>query len=164
MTIVCIRCPHQEHSSTHAHMHAYVYVYLYSYVCVYIYIYIYIYPCTLTAFRSHIYIHIHTYIHTPPQFEAPLPPLQPAVFPPALREPPPPALDLFDLDDHFASERVRLAKLTNKCSDEHLDFYITQSAEILGITEKLPEGRRGAKHCLEVRGRGGSSVCVCVCV
>jgi len=26
----------------------------------------------------------------PPQFEAPLPPLQPAVFPPALREPPPP--------------------------------------------------------------------------
>jgi intraflagellar transport protein 52 len=67
-----------------------------------------------------------------------------------LREPPPPALDLFDLDDHFASERVRLAKLTNKCSDEHLDFYITQSAEILGVTEKLPEGRRGAKHCLEV--------------
>jgi intraflagellar transport protein 52 len=26
-----------------------------------------------------------------PQFETPLPPLQPAVFPPALREPPPPA-------------------------------------------------------------------------
>eukprot|EP00293_Proteomonas_sulcata_P011100 CAMPEP_0184316024 /NCGR_PEP_ID=MMETSP1049-20130417/87380_1 /TAXON_ID=77928 /ORGANISM="Proteomonas sulcata, Strain CCMP704" /LENGTH=60 /DNA_ID=CAMNT_0026634821 /DNA_START=33 /DNA_END=212 /DNA_ORIENTATION=+ len=26
----------------------------------------------------------------PPQFEAPLPPLQPAVFPPALREPPAP--------------------------------------------------------------------------
>jgi intraflagellar transport protein 52 len=35
----------------------------------------------------------------PPQFEAPLPPLQPAVFPPAWREPPPPALDLFDLDE-----------------------------------------------------------------
>uniref|UniRef100_A0A6U2H1A7 ABC-type uncharacterized transport system domain-containing protein n=1 Tax=Hemiselmis andersenii TaxID=464988 RepID=A0A6U2H1A7_HEMAN len=86
----------------------------------------------------------------PPQFEAPLPPLQPAVFPPALREPPPPALDLFDLDEQFASERVRLAKLTNKCAEEHLEFYITQSAEILGITEKLPEGRRGAKACLEV--------------
>ena len=29
----------------------------------------------------------------PPQFEHPLPPLNPAVFPPALRELPPPALD-----------------------------------------------------------------------
>lgn len=42
----------------------------------------------------------------PPQFETPLPPLQPAVFPPAIREPPPPALELFDLDEHFASEHV----------------------------------------------------------
>ena len=47
----------------------------------------------------------------PPQFEHPLPPLQPAVFPPSLREPPPPALDLFDLDDQFASDKVRLAHL-----------------------------------------------------
>lgn len=29
----------------------------------------------------------------PPQFVCPLPPLQPAVFPPTMREPPPPALD-----------------------------------------------------------------------
>ncbi len=43
----------------------------------------------------------------PPQFETPLPPLQPAVFPPAIREPPPPALELFDLDENFASEEVR---------------------------------------------------------
>ena len=41
----------------------------------------------------------------PPQFECPLPRLEPAVFPPSLREPPPPALDQFDLDEHFASER-----------------------------------------------------------
>ena len=87
----------------------------------------------------------------PPQFEAPLPPLQPAVFPPAWREPPPPALDLFDLDEHFASERVRLAQLTNKCKDpDNLDFYIRQAAEVLGVTEKLPEGKKSAKHCLEV--------------
>jgi len=86
----------------------------------------------------------------PPQFEAPLPPLQPAVFPPTLREPPAPALDLFDLDEQFASERVRLAKLTNKCKDEDLDFYVRQSAEVLGIPDKLPEGRRTAKHCLEL--------------
>ncbi len=56
-----------------------------------------------------------------PQFEAPLPPLQAAVFPPILREPPPPALDLFDLDEHFASERVRLAHLANKCNDDDIE-------------------------------------------
>ena len=56
-----------------------------------------------------------------PQFEAPLPPLQAAVFPPILREPPPPALDLFDLDEHFASERVRLAHLANQCNDDDIE-------------------------------------------
>lgn len=87
----------------------------------------------------------------PPQFEAPLPPLQPAVFPPVWREPPPPKLDLFDLDEHFASDRVRLAQLTNKCKDpDNLEFYIRQAAEVLGVTEKLPLDKRSAKHCLEV--------------
>ena len=37
------------------------------------------------------------------------------VFPPAFRELPPPKLDLFDLDEHFTSEKARLAQLTNKC-------------------------------------------------
>uniref|UniRef100_A0A3Q1HNZ1 Uncharacterized protein n=1 Tax=Anabas testudineus TaxID=64144 RepID=A0A3Q1HNZ1_ANATE len=50
-----------------------------------------------------------------PQFETPLPQLQPAVFPPALSDLPPPMLDLFDLDEMFSSEKVRLAQLTNKC-------------------------------------------------
>jgi len=85
----------------------------------------------------------------PPQFETPMPPLQPAVFPPCLREPSPPALDLFDLDEQFASERVRLAQLTNKCTDEDLDFYIRQAGEILGVSEKLGDGKRGGKHILE---------------
>jgi len=84
----------------------------------------------------------------PPQFETPMPALQPAVFPPCLREPPPPALDLFDLDEQFASERVRLAQLTNKCTDEDLDFYVRQAGEILGVTSKLGDGR-SAKHILE---------------
>ncbi len=53
-----------------------------------------------------------------PQFETPLPPLQPSVFPPGLHELPPPALDLFDLDEHFSSERVRLAQITNKCESQ----------------------------------------------
>jgi hypothetical protein len=42
----------------------------------------------------------------PPAFETPLPPLQTATFPPCPREPPPPALELFDLDDAFAGEQV----------------------------------------------------------
>ena len=50
-----------------------------------------------------------------PNFETPLPPLRPAIFPPTFRELGPPALDLFDLDDSFSSEQVRLNQLTNKC-------------------------------------------------
>lgn len=42
----------------------------------------------------------------PPAFETPLPSLTPATFPPVLREPPPPALELFDLDEAFAGEQV----------------------------------------------------------
>ncbi|KAI8613355.1 hypothetical protein BC830DRAFT_1132568 [Chytriomyces sp. MP71] len=84
-----------------------------------------------------------------PQFETPLPPLQPAVFPPALRELPPPALDLFDLDEHFASERVRLAQLTNKCNDDDLEYYIRECGDILGVSDKLGAENRDARHVLE---------------
>lgn len=41
----------------------------------------------------------------PPQFETPMPALQAAVFPPTLKELPPPSLDLYDLDESFASEK-----------------------------------------------------------
>jgi intraflagellar transport protein 52 len=84
----------------------------------------------------------------PPQFETPMPALQPAVYPPCLREPPQPNLDLFDLDEQFASERSRLAQLTNKCEDKDLDFYIKQAGEILGVTPKLGQNR-GSKNILE---------------
>lgn len=72
-----------------------------------------------------------------PQFETPLPQLQPAVFPPALREPPPPALDLFDLEEEFASEKSRLAKLFSKCAegtDEDVEFFVREGARICGVT------------------------------
>lgn len=72
-----------------------------------------------------------------------------AVFPPTLREPPPPALDQFDLDEHFASESLRLAQLTNKCSDDDLEYYVKESADILGILPKLDPERSDAKHILE---------------
>ncbi|CAK9212227.1 unnamed protein product [Sphagnum jensenii] len=75
-----------------------------------------------------------------PQFETPSPPLQPAVFAPSLREPPPPAVDLFDLDDCFASPSIRLSHLTNKWKNagtEDLQFYTLEGAAILGITPKV---------------------------
>uniref|UniRef100_A0A087X6K9 Intraflagellar transport 52 homolog (Chlamydomonas) n=1 Tax=Poecilia formosa TaxID=48698 RepID=A0A087X6K9_POEFO len=84
-----------------------------------------------------------------PQFETPLPQLQPAVFPPALSELPSPMLDLFDLDETFSSEKVRLAQLTNKCTDDDLEFYVRKCGEILGVTPKLDKEHRDAKHILE---------------
>ncbi|XP_034539858.1 intraflagellar transport protein 52 homolog [Notolabrus celidotus] len=84
-----------------------------------------------------------------PQFETPLPQLQPAVFPPALSDLPPPMLDLFDLDETFSSEKVRLAQLTNRCTDDDLEFYVRKCGEILGVTPKLDKDQRDAKHILE---------------
>lgn len=83
-----------------------------------------------------------------PQFETPLPPLQPAVFPPSFRELPAPALELFDLDEQFSTEKVRLAQITNKCTDEDLEYYVRQCGEILGVTNKLPVDKRDAKAIL----------------
>ena len=73
----------------------------------------------------------------PPQFETPLPGLMPAVFPPNLKEPLPPNLELFDLDDEFASEKVRLDQLTNKYTDEDAEYYIRECGDILGITQQI---------------------------
>ncbi|KAE9417888.1 hypothetical protein Angca_003493, partial [Angiostrongylus cantonensis] len=84
-----------------------------------------------------------------PQFERPLPPLLPAVFPPTFRELPPPKLELFDLDEMFSSEEVRLAQLTNKCEESDLEFYINEAGEILGIGAGIPPSERTPKRILE---------------
>ena len=53
------------------------------------------------------------------------------VFPPQFRELPPPCLDLFDLDEQFSSEKVRLAQQTNKCKYIcNIYFYYIESCEI----------------------------------
>ena len=83
-----------------------------------------------------------------PNFETPLPPLQPAVFPPVFKELPCPALDLFDLDEQFASSKTKLAQITNKCSDEDMEYYVRECGQILGITGDLA-GAKDAKHILE---------------
>uniref|UniRef100_A0A3Q3X5C6 Uncharacterized protein n=1 Tax=Mola mola TaxID=94237 RepID=A0A3Q3X5C6_MOLML len=82
-----------------------------------------------------------------PQFETPLPQLQPAVFPPALSDCPPPMLDLVDLDEAFSSEKVCLAQLTTKCIDD-LESYV-RKCEILGVMPKLDKDQMDAKHILE---------------
>lgn len=85
----------------------------------------------------------------PPQFEVPLPALQPAVFPPTLNEPPPPALELFDLDEQFASPKVRLAHLTNACTDEDIEYYVKEAGDILQVTAQLKPEARTTKHIIE---------------
>lgn len=84
-----------------------------------------------------------------PQFDTALPPLTPAVFPPQMREPPGPVLELFDLDDAFASPKTRLAQLAQRTPPKNVEKFIIQAAKILGILPKLPEGKQDAKHVLE---------------
>jgi intraflagellar transport protein 52 len=83
----------------------------------------------------------------PPSFESPLPPLNPAVFPPALRDLPPPPLDQFDLDEQFASSKQRLAQLANKCASDDIDYFVAEAGEVLGVTGELTGGK-SPKHIL----------------
>lgn len=71
------------------------------------------------------------------------------MFPPQFRELEPPKLDLFDLDEQFSSEKVRIAQQTNKCSDDDLEYYVRECGDILGVTSNLPQDSRDAKHILE---------------
>ena len=52
-----------------------------------------------------------------------------------MKDLPPPSLDLFDLDEQFASEKIRLAQLANKCTDEDIDYYIKECGDILGVSQ-----------------------------
>lgn len=79
-----------------------------------------------------------------PQFEIPLPPLQLAVFPPAFSELQQPALELFDLDEAFSSDRLQLTQLTNKClavaeerkmpvDEKELEYFVLECGRILKV-------------------------------
>lgn len=70
------------------------------------------------------------------------------MFPPILPELPPPSLDLFDLDEHFSTEKTRIAQLSAKCTDDDLEFYIRECGEILGVMERLTEAK-DARHVLD---------------
>lgn len=75
----------------------------------------------------------------PPTFETPMPSLEPAVFPPSLKELEPPNLELFDLDEQFANEKIKLAQLTNKCTDEDVDYYVRQCGDVLGVSKHVAD-------------------------
>ncbi|KAH7974746.1 hypothetical protein HPB49_018990 [Dermacentor silvarum] len=83
-----------------------------------------------------------------PQFECPLPPLQPAVFPPCFREPSGPPLELFDLDEELSSESRRLAQLANKCTDEDLHYFLLQCGQVLGINTATGDPKHIIEHVL----------------
>ncbi|KFD50369.1 hypothetical protein M514_08751, partial [Trichuris suis] len=84
-----------------------------------------------------------------PTFERIFPPLKPAVFPPIFRIPSPPALELIDLDEEFASESERLALEARKHTEDQLDTFVMKCAEILGITKHLKPGFQSPKNVLE---------------
>ena len=85
-----------------------------------------------------------------PQFQVPLPPLQPAVFLPTFLEPMPPNLELFDIDNELQSTEMRLVTFFNKINggnardessedskEKDLEIYVQGCAEILGIVDKV---------------------------
>ncbi|GIQ87631.1 hypothetical protein KIPB_009709, partial [Kipferlia bialata] len=89
-----------------------------------------------------------------PAFEQPKPPLQASVHVPRLSDTPcAPSLELFDLDEEFASNAVRLARLTARSiGDKEVDFYISQVGHLLGITEHTVDASPKAvlSHVLSV--------------
>lgn len=63
------------------------------------------------------------------------------VFPPTFQELPPPALELYDLDEAFSSNYLKLSQLTNKYitdtdanSEKELDNYIREFGVIMRIS------------------------------
>ena len=60
-------------------------------------------------------------------------------------------LELLDLDEAFSSEKARLAQITNKCTDDDIDYYVREAADILGVTQNVPNlgGVNTSKRILE---------------
>jgi intraflagellar transport protein 52 len=84
-----------------------------------------------------------------PQFDTALPALTPAVFPPQMRDAPGPVLELFDLDDAFASSKTRLAQLAQRANPKNAEQFTLQAAKILGILPKLPADKQTRRGVLE---------------
>ena len=61
---------------------------------------------------------------------------------------PPPNLDLYDLDEQFASEKIKMAQLTNKCTDQEVEYYIKECGDILGVAHNVenPDDPKAILH------------------
>ncbi|XP_059618469.1 intraflagellar transport protein 52 homolog [Phlebotomus argentipes] len=91
-----------------------------------------------------------------PQFEIPLPQLQLAIFPPVFTDVPSPALELFDLDEAFSTEKAQLTQLTNKCllaaedkrdvDERELKYFIEECGRILNVAP--PDEQLSAREIL----------------
>jgi intraflagellar transport protein 52 len=84
-----------------------------------------------------------------PQFDTALPPMSAAVYPPQMRDPPGPVLELFDLDDAFASSKTRLAQLAQRAQPRNAEKFTCQAAQILGIFSRLPAEKQNGRAVLE---------------
>jgi intraflagellar transport protein 52 len=84
-----------------------------------------------------------------PRFDTALPPLTPAVYPPQMKDPPGPVLELFDLDDAFASSQTRLAQLAQRTNPKNAEKFTVQAAKILGLLPKLPSEKQTGRGVLE---------------
>lgn len=68
-----------------------------------------------------------------PEFEKPIPQLRLATFKPRMRDLPPPALDLYDLDEDFADNATRLTQLAIKCREkDNINFFIKEANKLVG--------------------------------
>ena len=85
----------------------------------------------------------------PPHFETPLPPLQPAVFPPIFRELAPIPLELFDLDEALASPQVHLNRLANRClGDTDPEVFVREAGAVVGLNPgSAKPAKVGASCC-----------------
>ncbi|XP_046920041.2 intraflagellar transport 52 [Dermatophagoides farinae] len=83
-----------------------------------------------------------------PHFETPLPGLQPAVYMPIFRAHTKPELELFDLDNEFASVQSKLAKLANKCNNNDVEYFICESGLIFGLDMANLKEKNVCKHIL----------------
>lgn len=48
----------------------------------------------------------------------------------------------------FASEKVRLAHLSNKCTNDDLEYFIKEAGDLLGVNQMLRPEHRDARHVL----------------
>ena len=72
---------------------------------------------------------------------------------PRMLDPPPPALELIDLDECLTDVRVRFAQLTDQCSNNsNLDHYIEEAGWFLGLDADIV-GARSPKHRLHNVGK-----------